>query len=179
MTNAYHALGYNLGDRLGTLRAAVCALAARSGVRVDLPHDVSSLYETSPMGGPSHQPLYLNSVLRVRTSLTPPALVAIAQSIEASFGRTRRERWEPRVLDIDLLFVGDLVIDSPTLTLPHPRLHNRRFVLEPLSELAADWIHPLIGAPIGALNQRLRSERGTDMVARIAGPEWVLDSPAG
>jgi len=172
------ALGSNLGDRLAALRAAVRTLAEHSELRFDLAHDVSSLYETSPVGGPADQPPYLNSVLRVRTSLAAIDLLAAVLSIETSLGRVRKEQWGPRVIDIDLLFVGDTVIDSPTLTLPHPRLHERRFVLEPLSELAADLIHPLIGVSIGELAQRLRRDRGTDTVTRIQGPEWVFESPA-
>ncbi|MEK7731470.1 MAG: 2-amino-4-hydroxy-6-hydroxymethyldihydropteridine diphosphokinase [Planctomycetota bacterium] len=179
MAISFLSLGSNLGDRLTKLRAAVRAFTEHSEVHVALTSDVASLYETSPVGGPADQPPYLNSILRVRTSLAPSALLAIALSIEASLGRTRQERWEPRVIDIDLLFVGDVVIDSPTLTLPHPRLHERRFVLEPLSELAADLIHPLTGVSIGGLTQRLRSDRGTDTVMRIKGPEWVLESPTG
>ena len=179
MAISFLSLGSNLGDRLTKLRAAVQALVEQGGLRINLACDVASLYETSPVGGPADQPPYLNSVLRVRTSLAPSALLAIALSIEASLGRTRQARWEPRVIDIDLLFVGDVVIDSPALTLPHPRLHERRFVLEPLSELAADLIHPLTGVSIGALTQRLRRDRGTNAVMRIQGPEWVLQSPAG
>jgi len=179
MTTAYLALGSNLGDRLTTLRAAVRALAEHAELHVALARDVASIYETSPVGGPLDQPLYLNSALRVRTSLTPSALLATVLAIEASLGRTRRERWEARVIDIDLLFVGDVVIDSPNLILPHPHLHERRFVLEPLSELAADLIHPLTGVSIGTLTEHLRSDRGTDAVTRIEGPEWVLEPPAG
>ena len=170
---AFLSLGSNLGDRAESLRSAICAIAGHSELRIDLAHDVASLYETSPVGGPSHQPPYLNTVLRVQTSLTPAALLATTLSIEASLGRTRRDRWEARVIDIDLLFLGDTVIDSPTLTLPHPRLHERRFVLEPLSELASDLIHPLTGVSMGELAQRLRRDRGTDTVLRIQGPEWA------
>lgn len=193
MTSAYLALGSNLGDRRTMLRAAVRALAGHAELLINLSLDVSSLYETSPVGhcgcslaatltgvaADAGQPLYLNSVLRTQTSLAPSVLVATILSIEASLGRIRRERWEPRVIDIDLLFVGDVVIDTPTLTLPHPRLHERRFVLEPLSELAADLIHPLTGVTIEALTQRLRHDPGNDTVIRIQGPEWALETQAG
>ena len=179
MTTAYLALGSNLGDRLGAMRAAVRALAGHAELPIDLAHDVASLYESGPVGGPSNQPPYLNSVLRVQTSLAASDYFAAVLSIETSLGRVREERWGPRVIDIDLLFMGDLIIDSPALTLPHPRLHERRFVLEPLSELAADLIHPITGLSIGALIQRLRDDRGTETVTRIQGPEWVLESPTG
>ena len=175
---AFLSLGSNLGDRPTTLRAAVQALVGRRELRINLACDIASLYETSPVGGPAEQPPYLNSVLRAQTSLTPSALLAVALSIESALGRTRREHWEPRIIDIDLLFVGDVVIDSPTLTLPHPRLHERRFVLEPLSELASDLIHPVTGVSIGELAQRLRLDRATDTVTRIQGPEWALEPPA-
>jgi 2-amino-4-hydroxy-6-hydroxymethyldihydropteridine diphosphokinase len=173
---AFVSLGSNLGDRLAALRAAVQALVGQRELRINLTCDVASLYETSPVGGPAEQPPYLNSVLRAQTSLTPSALLAVAHSIENSLGRTRQARWEPRVIDIDLLFVGNEVIDSPTLTLPHPRLHERSFVLEPLSELAADLVHPLTGVSIGELAQRLRRDQGTDAVIRIQGPEWAYSA---
>jgi len=176
MTLAFLGIGSNLGDRLLKLRAAVHALLGHPSLRIDLTRDVASLYETIPIGGPPDQPPYLNSVLRVQTSPAPSDLLAIAQSVESSLGRTRSVRWEPRVVDIDLLFFGDLVIDSPALTLPHPRMHERRFVLEPLSELAADLIHPQTGVSIETMTERLRCDLGTDLVMRIAGPKWVLDS---
>lgn len=159
------------------LRAAVEALIEHHALRIDLARDVASLYETSPVDGPPDQPPYLNSVLRIQTSLSPADLLTVALTIETSLGRMRRDRWESRVVDIDLLFFGDLVIDSPILTLPHPRLHERRFVLEPLSELAADLIHPITGVSIEAMAEKLRRYRGTDAVTRIAGPEWVFDWP--
>jgi len=191
VTISYLALGSNLGDRLGALRAAVRALAGHSELRIDLTQDVTSLYETTPVGGPARvvtstlaptlkgvgaDPPYLNSVLRAQTSLTPSALLAVALSIEDSLGRTRQSRWEARVIDIDLLFVGDAVIDTPVLTLPHPRMHERRFVLEPLSELAADLIHPLTGVSIGELARRLRRDRKADVVTRIMGTEWACSA---
>ncbi len=179
MTIAYLGLGSNLGDRLAALRAAVRAIVEHPEVRINRACDVASLYETSPVGGPIDQPPYLNSASRVQTSLTAVDFLAVVLSIETSLGRLHEERWGPRLIDIDLLFFGDVVIDSPALTLPHPRLHERRFVLEPLSELAADLIHPLTGISIGVLTQRLRSDRGAEAVTRFQGPEWVLESAAG
>jgi len=176
MTIAYLGLGSNLGDRLAVLRAAVQALVEQPEVRINLACDVASLYETSPVGGTFDQPPYFNSALRVRTSLAAIDFLVAVMSIETSLGRVREERWGPRVIDIDLLFLGDVVIDSPTLTLPHPRLHERRFVLEPLSELAADLIHPLTGVSIRVLTQRLRRDRGTDTVIRIQGPGWACSA---
>lgn len=176
MTIAYLALGSNLGDRLAMLRAAVRALVERPSLSIELPRDVASLYETSPVGGPVDQPTFFNSALRVQTSLAPADLLAAALFIETSHGRTRQNRWEPRVIDIDLLFVGDTVIDSPGLILPHPRWHERRFVLEPLSELAADLIDPRTGMYVGRMAESLRNNCGTEAVMRIAGPEWVFGS---
>ncbi len=148
MTDAYLALGSNLGERLELLRGARAALQASNQIEVT---GCSAVYETEPVGGPAGQPAYLNAVLRVRTGLSPEALLALGLEIEARFGRVRSRRWEARTLDIDLLLYGGELRDDPALTLPHPRLHLRRFVLEPLAELAADLAHPRLGKTIGEL----------------------------
>lgn len=148
MTDAYLALGSNLGERLELLRGARAALQASSQIEVT---GCSAVYETEPVGGPAGQPAYLNAVLRVRTGLSPEALLALGLEIEARFGRVRSRRWEARTLDIDLLLYAGELRDDPALTLPHPRLHLRRFVLEPLAELAADLAHPRLGKTIGEL----------------------------
>ncbi|MDQ1712168.1 MAG: dihydroneopterin aldolase / 2-amino-4-hydroxy-6-hydroxymethyldihydropteridine diphosphokinase [Frankiaceae bacterium] len=118
-------LGANLGDRLAALRTAVALLAG--SVTVDA---VSPVYETAPVGGPD-QPDYLNAVVLVTTSLPPPALLALAHAVESAAGRERAERWGPRTLDVDVIAYDDLVSDEPALTLPHPRAHERAFVLRP------------------------------------------------
>jgi 2-amino-4-hydroxy-6-hydroxymethyldihydropteridine diphosphokinase len=133
MTRAYIGIGANLGDREGTLRSAVASLAAGPGVKVVA---VSTLRETDPVGPVRDQPRFLNGAVAVETSLDARALLALLLRIEADHGRTREgPEGGPRTLDLDLLVYGDERIDEPGLTVPHPRLHERAFVLEPLAEL--------------------------------------------
>ena len=139
MTRAYVGLGANLGDRERTLRAAVDVLGAEEGIEV-VP--VSTLRETEPVGV-GEQPRYLNGVAALGTTLRPRRLLERLLETERRFGRVRVPgEHGPRTLDLDLLLYGDEVIDEPGLTLPHPRLHERRFVLEPLAELAPGLVVP-------------------------------------
>ncbi|MDX6398424.1 MAG: 2-amino-4-hydroxy-6-hydroxymethyldihydropteridine diphosphokinase [Gaiellaceae bacterium] len=133
MTTAYVGLGANLGDREATIRAAVAALP---GVVA-----VSTLRETAPVGK-TDQPRFLNGVAALDTELSPRELLAFLLSVERELGRERRERWGPRTIDLDLLLYGVETLDEPGLTVPHPRLHERRFALEPLAELAPDLVIP-------------------------------------
>lgn len=133
---AFLGLGSNLGDRLGYLQLAVDGLAASPGVRLVA---VSPVYETAPVGGPE-QPDYLNAVAEVETTLTARELLAVANAIEAEGERVRKERWGPRTLDVDVLLVGDERHDTPELTVPHPRMAERAFVLAPLSDLAPELV---------------------------------------
>ncbi|MGC5014835.1 2-amino-4-hydroxy-6-hydroxymethyldihydropteridine diphosphokinase [Streptosporangium sp. DT93] len=121
------ALGSNLGDRHATLRGAVDALFAEPGLTFVA---ASPVYETDPVGGPE-QGAYLNAVVIAESTLEPRGLLDRAQSVENAFGRVRVERWGARTLDVDLITVGDVVTDDPDLTLPHPRAHERAFVLVP------------------------------------------------
>jgi 2-amino-4-hydroxy-6-hydroxymethyldihydropteridine diphosphokinase len=139
---AYIALGSNLGDRRGYLCRARELLAETPGVLVSAS---SSLYETTPVGGPAGQEPYLNAVLRLETTLPPQSLLATCLAIEALLGRQRTIPWGPRSIDLDLLLYGAARIDEPDLTVPHPRLHLRTFVLVPLCELAPDLFHPTLG----------------------------------
>jgi 2-amino-4-hydroxy-6-hydroxymethyldihydropteridine diphosphokinase len=141
MTVAYIALGSNLGDRLATLRAAVRRLRAEPGLRV---LDVSGWWETDPVGGPPGQGKFLNAAAAAETDKSPEELLALLQQIENQFGRVRGVKDGPRTLDLDLLLYGDRVIDTPTLTVPHPRMHERAFVLSPLSELAGEIGHEVV-----------------------------------
>jgi 2-amino-4-hydroxy-6-hydroxymethyldihydropteridine diphosphokinase len=127
VTLAYVGLGANLGDREGTIRAAVADLP---GVVA-----VSTLRETDPVGI-TDQPRFLNGVAALETGLTPRELLDVLLAVERRLGRERGRRWGPRTIDLDLLLYGDEVIDETGLTIPHPRLHERRFVLEPLADLA-------------------------------------------
>jgi 2-amino-4-hydroxy-6-hydroxymethyldihydropteridine diphosphokinase len=132
VTRAYLALGSNLGDRLAHLQFAVDALAAATDVHVV---DVSRVYETASVGGPP-QDAYLNAVVALDTDLAPDALLALAQRIEADAHRVRVERWGPRTLDVDILMYDDVASADPVLTLPHPRMWERGFVLAPLRDVA-------------------------------------------
>lgn len=136
---AFLGLGANLGDREQALRAAVAALPDVVAV--------SPVYETEPVGGPADQPPYLNLVVGLLTALTPHELLARAQALEAAAGRDRsaEARHGPRLLDIDVLWVDGVTLDAPHLTVPHPRMWERRFVLAPLADLAPDLV------PAGAL----------------------------
>jgi 2-amino-4-hydroxy-6-hydroxymethyldihydropteridine diphosphokinase len=131
---AYLGLGSNLGDRLGTLQAAVDRLGAEDGIRVDAS---SRVWETAPVGGPE-QPDYLNAVVRVETELEPRELLAACRRVESALGRERAERWGPRTIDVDVLLYDARTVDEPDLTVPHPRLAERAFVLLPLMELEPD-----------------------------------------
>jgi 2-amino-4-hydroxy-6-hydroxymethyldihydropteridine diphosphokinase len=151
-TRAYVALGANLGDRAAALACAVEALRATSGVRVV---NVSRSWETAPLGPP--QPAYLNAAAALDTELSALALLARLHEIERAAGRARgAERNLPRTLDLDLLLFGGLVIEAPELVVPHPRMHERAFVLEPLAEIAAQEVHPVLGESIAALAARVR-----------------------
>ena len=134
---AYVGIGSNLGDREEIVRRALELLGEADGVEVVA---VSTLRETEPWG-PVAQPPFLNGAAALETRLGPEALLATLLSVEQTLGRRRdgaAERWGPRTLDLDLLLYGDRTLDLPGLTVPHPRLHERRFALEPLAELAPD-----------------------------------------
>ena len=146
-TIAYVGLGANIGHRRKTLLRAVDLLAEAEDVDVLA---VSELRETEPVG-PVDQPWFLNAVVRVETILPPWALMNLLLEIEQVLGRVREERWGPRTVDLDLLVFGDETIDSYGLTVPHPRLHERRFALEPLAELDPDLVVPGLGRVSDAL----------------------------
>lgn len=131
---SYLGLGSNLGDRLAVLQAAVDALTGTDGVRV---LRSSRVYETEPVGGPP-QPEYLNAVVEVETALTAASLLEACRAVEDRLGRERGERWGSRVIDVDVLTYGEERIEEPGLVVPHPRMHERWFVLAPLLELDAD-----------------------------------------
>lgn len=133
MTRAYLGLGSNLGDRLDNMRRAITLLGER---KVDVMRS-SRVYETEPQGGPP-QPDYLNAVVEVETGLSAEGLLRACLQVEDDMGRVRTEPWGPRVIDVDVLTFGDRRIDEPGLAVPHPRMHERAFVLVPLLELDAD-----------------------------------------
>ena len=133
MTLAYVGLGSNLGDREATIYAAIAALA---GVVA-----ASELRETDPVGG-TEQPPFLNGAIALETELSPRELLESLLAVELELGRERRERWGPRTIDLDLLLYGGETVDEPGLTVPHPLLHERSFVLEPLAELDPHLVVP-------------------------------------
>lgn len=142
MSTAYLSLGTNEGDRHALLKAAVARLAALG------PVTASSVYETAPIGV-TDQPDFWNIAVRLETDLDPLSLLTATAGIETDLGRVRTVRWGPRTMDIDILLFDDLVLDTPTLTIPHPRLHERLFVLVPLLELWPGAALPA-GSPAGA-----------------------------
>jgi 2-amino-4-hydroxy-6-hydroxymethyldihydropteridine diphosphokinase len=135
VTRAFVAIGSNLGDRLAHLQAAVDGLAATSGIAVVA---VSSVYETDPVG--PDQPDYLNAVVALDLSLSAHELLRVGQGLETAAARVRGERWGPRTLDVDVLLVDDEVIEDPDLTIPHPRMAERGFVLVPLADVAPEAV---------------------------------------
>lgn len=154
MATIYIGIGGNLGDRAGLLARAVEQLSAAFG-----PIEMSSLYETEPVGY-ADQPQYLNAVVRAKSSLEPHEILAILQQIELDLGRVRSFPSAPRTVDLDFLFYDGLVLDSDDLTLPHPRLHERFFVLVPLAEIAPNLVHPRLRQTASAMLNELGPARG-------------------
>ncbi|HMO36811.1 MAG TPA: 2-amino-4-hydroxy-6-hydroxymethyldihydropteridine diphosphokinase, partial [Gemmatales bacterium] len=140
MSIAYIALGSNLGDRAGYLQAALLQLRQTPNISV---RQVSRFWETTPVGGPAGQHAYLNAAAEIETTLEPSALLKILLQIEAEQERVRTTRYGPRTLDLDILLFDDQILHEPQLTIPHPRLHERSFMLGPLAEIAPQALHPV------------------------------------
>ena len=150
---AYIGLGSNLGDTSKNLQNALSDLRAHSSIASI---GSSSFYETKPLGG-ADQPLFLNAVAKIKTSLSYRALFEHLQQIEQAMGRQRNEHWEPRPIDLDLLLYDGQIVDEPDLKIPHPQMHLRSFVLKGMCELAADFVHPQLDSTMRQLYQRLNS----------------------
>ncbi len=151
------ALGSNLGDRLANLNGAIAALDRTPGVAV---RQVSSFHETEPVGGPLGQGMFLNAVALLETALEPLALLGELQKIEAKFGRERTVHWGERTLDLDLLLFEDRIIETRELCVPHPRMRERRFVLEPLVEVVPAAVDPVTRRPFAAILADLIASSG-------------------
>jgi 2-amino-4-hydroxy-6-hydroxymethyldihydropteridine diphosphokinase len=147
MSAVFLSLGTNLGDRLANLRAALVALRAAPGIRL---LTQSRIYET-PAWGYEDQPPFLNMAVEAETDLEPRLLLTRLKSLEADLGRIPTFHWGPRLIDIDILFYGDLVLNTPELVIPHPRLQERAFVLVPLADLAPGLLHPVLHQTVAQL----------------------------
>ncbi len=155
---AYIGLGSNLGDKTLNLTQAISRLQNRSDCQV---LKVSSFYETEPLTKNGVEVgWYLNSALKLKTSLSPVSLLGVLLEIEKEMGRpTDREKWTPRIIDLDLLFYNQEIVKTRPLKIPHPELHKRRFVLEPLAEIAPHLLHPVKGVSVEALLEKLVDDK--------------------
>ena len=150
MSKTAIALGSNLGDSITILENSLTVINSTPGINLEA---VSSWYRTKPIGLP--QPDYLNGCAILNVRQTPEELLALLQAIELQFGRVRNEKWGARTLDLDIILYDDLIINTSNLTIPHPRMHERAFVLVPLAQIAADWQEPRTGKAIAQLAEKI------------------------
>ena len=139
LKKAYIGIGSNLGDRLDNIKKAIALLNRHKNIKIT---QRSSIYETEPVGY-KEQPDFLNSVVQLKTGLTPQRLLEVLKNIEKKLGRIKGIKWGPRIIDLDMLLYENKIIKRDNLTVPHPELHKRRFILAPLAEIAGGIVHPL------------------------------------
>jgi deoxyguanosine kinase len=166
LTTAYIGLGSNLADKHNSIKSALKMLARTEHIEVAR---VSDLIETPPLGG-GDQPNYVNAVAQIHTTLTAESLHRKLADIETSLGRVRKEKWSPRVIDLDLLLFGSEIINTPDLTVPHQQMHLRSFVLSGLCRLNPELSHPLLNEPMSELTSRLN---GADFVPHPNRPQLI------
>jgi len=153
MPIAFIGIGSNLGNRIENCLKALNEVAGFASILA-----VSPVYETEPVGK-EDQPDFINCVVKVGTKLSPSRLLISLKSVEEKLGRSRKERWEPRVIDLDIIFYDDLVIETQELTIPHPRAHLRGFVLLPLCDIAPELIHPVLKVSVSGLLNGLKDTK--------------------
>jgi 2-amino-4-hydroxy-6-hydroxymethyldihydropteridine diphosphokinase len=161
MSRAFIGIGSNIGDRIGNCAKAIELLSSHTSAI-----ELSSVYSSEPVGL-LNQPEFINLVAMVETSLSPYDLLGELLHIESRMGRVRGERWGPRVIDLDLLFYEDFVVSDEGLILPHPRAHERAFVLVPLCEIAPRLRHPVLGASVSDLLQRVSFDKRVLRLGRL------------
>jgi len=153
MNSAFISIGSNLGDKIGNCKTAIEEIAAFAKIV-----KVSSLYETDPVDY-EEQPNFINCAAEIRTDFSPHKLLTNLNLIEEKLGRVRTEKWGPRTIDLDIIFYDNQVIKDDNLIIPHPRAHLRRFVLEPICEIAPEFIHPLLKITVTELLNKLEDNK--------------------
>jgi len=170
LATAYLSMGSNLGDRLRYLKKAIEKIGESKRISVI---NISSIYETEPVGN-ENQPRFLNLVIEVQTSLDPLPLLERLLAIEKEMGRKREDRWGPRNIDIDILIYDDLVMESDQLTIPHPRMHQRKFVLVPLAEIAPQTLHPLLKKNVKEIKESCDDNSEVNVFKSRSSPKELL-----
>lgn len=155
---SYLGIGSNLGDRIANIKASIRYLESNSRISVK---KISQIYESSACGGPKNQPKYLNAAVKIHTKLTPFDLLNELKNIELRLKREKTVHWGPRTIDLDILLYDSLVLLSDKLSIPHPLLHKRAFVLKPLSEITSNLIHPLLKTRIKDILKDQKSDEKT------------------